>query len=133
MEARNLDVNLNTAFHRWRCHLFCLRGGSNGVSLFFCPFSLKKFCKTKITPIFVITKQTDMEDHTIELNEHTWLEVEYEIPAGESGSYDTPPSDPFISIQKITLVKTTHRKRLKRLKSSEMMVWMIRSFRLIWG
>lgn len=51
----------------------------------------------------MITKQTDMEDHTIELNEHTWLEVEYEMPAGESGSYDTPPSDPFISIQKITL------------------------------
>ena len=45
------------------------------------------------------TKQTDMEHHTIELSEKTWLEIEYEVDAGVEGSYYEAPSNPFISIQ----------------------------------
>ena len=49
------------------------------------------------------TKQTDMEHHTIDLDERTWLEIAYEVDAGVEGSYNEAPSNPFISIQTITL------------------------------
>ena len=49
------------------------------------------------------TKNTDMEHHTIELEDNTSLEIEYEVDAGVEGSYNEAPSNPFISIQTITL------------------------------
>ena len=49
------------------------------------------------------TKNTDMEHHTIELSEKTWLEIEYEVDAGVEGSYHEAPSNPFISIQSCML------------------------------
>jgi len=51
----------------------------------------------------VTTKNTDMEHHTIELSEKTWLEIEYEVDAGVEGSYHEAPSNPFISIQSCML------------------------------
>ncbi len=50
-----------------------------------------------------LTKQTDMEHHTIELSEKTWLEIEYEVDAGVEGSYYEAPSNGFISIQSCML------------------------------
>ena len=44
-----------------------------------------------------------MEHHAIDLNERTWLEIAYEVDAGVEGSYNEAPSNPFISIQTITL------------------------------
>ena len=49
------------------------------------------------------TKNTDMEHYTIELEDNTSLEIEYEVDAGVEGSYNEAPSNPFISIQTITL------------------------------
>ena len=62
------------------------------------------------------TKQTDMEHHTIELSEKTWLEIEYEVDAGVEGSYNEAPSNGFISIQSCKLCqhdeKGTHKVEL---------------------
>ena len=44
-----------------------------------------------------------MEHYTIELEDNTSLEIEYEVDAGVEGSYNEAPSNPFISIQTITL------------------------------
>ena len=49
------------------------------------------------------TKNTDMEHHAIDLDERTWLEIAYEVDAGVEGSYHEAPSNPFVSIQTITL------------------------------
>ena len=49
------------------------------------------------------TKQTDMEHYTIELEDNTSLEIEYEVDAGVEGSYNEAPSNPFISIQSCML------------------------------
>ena len=49
------------------------------------------------------TKNTDMEHHTIELEDNTSLEIEYEVDAGVEGSYHEAPSNGFISIQSCKL------------------------------
>ena len=50
-----------------------------------------------------LTKRTDMEHHTIELEDNTSLEIEYEVDAGVEGSYHEAPSNGFISIQSCKL------------------------------
>jgi len=51
----------------------------------------------------VTTKNTDMEHHTIELEDNTSLEIEYEVDAGVEGSYNEAPLNGFISIQSCKL------------------------------
>ena len=50
-----------------------------------------------------LTKRTDMEHYTIELEDNTSLEIEYEVDAGVEGSYYEAPSNGFISIQSCKL------------------------------
>jgi hypothetical protein len=64
----------------------------------------------------VTTKQTDMEHHTIELSAKTWLEIEYEVDAGVEGSYNEAPSNPFVSIQTITLCQLHEVRRMQRVE-----------------
>ena len=44
------------------------------------------------------TNNTDMEHHTIELGEKTWLEIEYEVDAGVEGSYQRSPIQSHLSV-----------------------------------
>jgi hypothetical protein len=44
-----------------------------------------------------------MEHYTIELEDNTSLEIEYEVDAGVAGSYYEAPSNGFISIQSCKL------------------------------
>jgi len=64
----------------------------------------------------VTTKNTDMEHHTIELSAKTWLEIEYEVDAGVEGSYNEAPSNPFVSIQTITLCQLHEVRRMQRVE-----------------
>ncbi len=57
-----------------------------------------------------------MEHHTIELSERTWLEIEYEVDAGVEGSYNEAPSNPFVSIQTITLCQLHEVRRMQRVE-----------------